>query len=258
MRLRALLAPAAVALAAGGALLATAGTETCRAQGASSPDVEARLGCGSGPSATACAAGAGFVRAAAVPKGRRVRLRFTRRVRRGATIDVFQSSAGGRVLGNRRVARFTKRKRSFTWSGRGARDGYLFVRFRVPAAGGTDVRRTVLARRGGRFHRRPAFYRRAGCATLSQFKLRRPVFGGHGRRALGIAYRVAVPARVSLVVRRGHKVVRRFKTRSVRPGRTVRLKLGARKLRRGRYRVQATVTPQRGVTTRASLFAQRL
>ena len=162
MKLRAILAPAAVALAAGGALLATAGTEECRAQGASSTDVEARLGCGSGPSATACAADAGFVRASAVPAGRRVRLRFTRRVRRGATIDVFQSSIGGRVVRNRRVARFTKRKRSFTWSGRGARDGYLFVRFRVPAAGGTDVRRAVLVRRGGHFHRRPAFYRRAG------------------------------------------------------------------------------------------------
>ena len=258
MTLRAILAPAVVALAAGGALLATAGTEECRAQGASSTDVEARLGCGSGPSATACAADAGFVRAAAVPAGRRVRLRFTRRVRRGATIDVFQSSIGGRVLRNRRVARFTKRKRSFTWSGRGARDGYLFVRFRVPAAGGTDVRRSVLIRRHGRFRRGPSFYRRASCATLAQFKLERPVFGGRRTRALGIAYRVATRSRVSVVVRRGRRVVRRFRARTQRPGRTVRLRLGARKLRRGRYRVRITVRPERGVATRASLFAQRI
>jgi hypothetical protein len=254
--LRAILPPVVVALAAGGVLLATTGPQECAAQGASSRDVEARVGCGGGP--TACAADAGFARASAIPAGRRVRLRFTRRVRRAVTVEVFQSSIGGRVLGNRRIARFTRRKRSFTWDGRGARDGYLFVRFRVRAAGGTDVRRSVLARRGGRFHRRPAFYRRASCATLSQFKLRQPVFGGRGQRALGIAYRVSVPARVGVVVRRGKRVVRRFRARGVRPGRTVRLRLGSAKLRRGRYRVQATVTPQRGVATRASLSAQRL
>jgi hypothetical protein len=255
--LRALIPPAVAALAVGGALLATGGTEECAAQGAGNGDVEARLGCpGGGPSA--CAANAGFVRAAAVPAGRRVRLRFTRRVKRGATVEVFQSSIRGRILGNHRVARFTRRKRSFTWRGRGARDGYLFVRFRVPAAGGTDVRRSVLIRRGGRFRRGPSFYRRASCATLAQFKLERPVFGGRRGRALGIAYRVATRSRVAVVVRRGRKVVRRFPTRSQRPRRTVRLRLGARKLPRGRYRVLITVRPERGVATRASLFAQRL
>ena len=255
MRLRSAVAPAVVALAAGGAWLGFAGTDECRAQ-AGGGDVEARLGCSGAP--TACAANAGFARAAAVPAGRRVRLRFTRRVKTGATVEVFQSSAGGRILGERRIARFTKRKRSFTWDGRRARDGYLFVRFRVRAAGGTDVRRSVLVRRGGRFARRPAFYRRASCATLKQFKLERPVFGGRRNRSLGIAYRVATRSRVSVVVRRGKKVVRRFRTRTQRPGRTVRLRLASKKLRRGRHRVQITVRPERGVTTRASLFAQRL
>ena len=258
MRLRAAIAPAVVALAAGGAFLATGGTDECRAQGAGTADVEARLGCDGAPSATACAANAGFTRAAAVPAGRRVRLRFTRRVKRGVTVDVFQSSTGRRILGNRRIAHFTKHKRSFAWSGKRARDGYLFVRFRVRAGGGTDVRRTVLHRRGGRFKRRPAFYRRASCATLKQFKLERPVFGGSRNRALGIAYRVATRSRVTVVVRRGKKVVRRFRTRTERPGETVRLRLASEKLRRGRHRVQITVRPDRGVTTRASLYAQRL
>jgi hypothetical protein len=155
VRLHAAIAPAVVALAAGGAYLASAGTDECAAQGASSADVEARLGCNGAPNATACAADAGFARAAAVPAGKRVRLRFTRRVKRGATIDVFQSSTGGRILGNRRIAHFTNRKRSFTWNGKRARDGYLFVRFRVRAGVGTDVRRSVLVRRNGRFKRRP-------------------------------------------------------------------------------------------------------
>lgn len=247
-----------LALAAGGAFLATAGTDECAAQGAGSAEVEARLGCSGSPSATACAANAGFARAAAVPTGRRVRLRFTRRVRRGVTVEVFQSSARSRILGERRIARFTNRKRSFTWNGRRARDGYLFVRFRVRAAGGTDIRRSVLVRHHGRFRRAPAFYRRASCATLTQFKLERPVFGGSRNSALGIAYRVATRSRVTVVLRRGKKVVRRFRARTQRPGRTVRLRLSSRKLRRGRHRVQITVQPERGVTTRASLYAQRL
>jgi hypothetical protein len=240
-----------VAVAAGGSWLAFGGTDECRAQGGG--DVEARPGCASS-STTACAASAGFVRAAAVPAGRLVRLRFTRKLRRPVTVEVFQASIGRRILGNRRIARFTGRKRSFTWNGRRARDGYLFVRFRV----GKDVRRSVLRRKGGRFFRGKGFYRRASCATLAQFKLERPVFGGPRNRALGIAYRVGTRARVSVVVRRGKRVVRRFRARSERPGETVRLRLASEKLRRGRHRVTITVRPERGVTRRASLYAQRL
>jgi len=241
-----------IALAAGGAWLASGGTDECRAQSGGG-DVEPRAGCAGG-SATACAANAGFVRAAAVPRGRRVRFRFTRRVKRPVTVEVFQSSTGRRIVGNRRIARFTRKSRSFTWNGRRARDGYLFARFRV----GKDVRRSVLVRRNGRFKRGRSFYRRASCATLAQFKLERPVFGGPRNRALGIAYRVAVRSRVSVVVRRGRKVVRRFRTRTERPRETVRLRLASEKLRRGRHRVTITVRPERGVATRASLYAQRL
>jgi hypothetical protein len=241
-----------VALVAGGAWLAFGGTDECRAQGGSG-DVEARPGCAS-PSTRACAATAGFGRAAAVPQGRNERFRFTRKLRRPVTVDVFQSSIGRRVLGNRRIARFTRRTRSFTWTGRRARDGVLFVRFRL----GKDVRRSVLKRSGGRFRRGKGFYRRASCATLVQFKLERPVFGGRTNRALGIAYRVGTRARVTVVVRRGKRVVRRFRARSEQPGETVRLRLASEKLKRGRHRVTITVRPERGVTTRASLSAQRL
>jgi hypothetical protein len=240
-----------IALVAGGAWLAFGSTDECRAQAGGG--VEARPGCAS-PSTRACAATAGFVRAAAVPQGRRVRMRFTRKVRRPVTVEVFQSSIGRRILGNRRIARSTRKTKGFVWNGRRARDGYLFVRFRS----GKDVRRTTLRRKDGRFRRAKSFYRRASCATLAQFKLERPVFGGRTNRSLGIAYRVGTRARVSVVVRRGKKVVRRFRTRSERPGETVRLRLAGEKLRRGRHRVTITVRPQRGVTTRASLSAQRL
>jgi hypothetical protein len=242
-----------VALAAGGAWLAFAGTDECRAQGAGG-DVEPRAACSGGASLGLCRSDAGFVRGAVVPTGRRVRLRFTRRARRPVTVEVFQASIGRRILGNRRIARFNKRSRSFTWNGKRARDGYLFVRFRS----GADVRRSVLRRRDGRVKQQPAFYRRSSCLTLALFKLERPVFGGRTNRALKLAYRVSTRARVGVVVLRGRKVVRRFRARAERPGETVRRRLASEKLRRGRYRVQVTVRPERGVTTRATLTAQRL
>ena len=106
--------------------------------------------------ATACAARAGFTSAQVRPHGRRLRLGFGRHVRSRATIDVFQSSVGRRVVNNKRVAHFSGRRRSFTWNGRGARDGILFVRFRIKVAKGvTDVRRITRAPQRRCLHARP-------------------------------------------------------------------------------------------------------
>ena len=89
---------------------------------------------------------------ARAPRALRV---LTRACRGRATVEVFQASVGRRVVGNRRIARFTGRRRSFTWSGRRARNGLLFARFRVRVARGvTDVRRVTLRRSHGRFRAR--------------------------------------------------------------------------------------------------------
>ena len=267
--MRAALPAVAVALTvAAGVALAGNGPEECLAQGATAdPDVESRISCpGAAPTtppvaqnSRACAATAGFARASASPSGRRVRVRFTRTVSRPVTVDVFQSSIGKRILGNRRIARFTRRSRSFTYSGRGARNGFLFVRFRVALPKGSDVRRVVLERRNGRFVRRPDFYRRGSCGTLTQFKLERPAFGGRTNRALDIAYRLSERARVSVVVIRGARTVKRYTTRTDRSNQTFRLRLASEKLRRGRYTVRITATPSAGgKATVARLFAQRL
>ena len=109
------------------------------------------------------------------------------------------------------MARFTKRTKSFTWNGKGKRvtDGYYFVRFRL----GDDTRRVTLRRSGGRFTRVGDFYRRATCDLVPSFKLSRPVFGGTVERSLGISYRTAKAAQVTVTVLRGSKVVKRFPLR---------------------------------------------
>ena len=63
-----------------------------------------------------CTGDAGFRSVSATPRGKRVRLGFTRARAGKVKIEVFQVSQGRRILEERRVARFTK---PATWSGRG-------------------------------------------------------------------------------------------------------------------------------------------
>jgi hypothetical protein len=206
-----------------------------------------------------CAAVRTSLRSVAVrPAGRGLRFAFTRRVNRPVTIDVFQASKGRRVIGELRLFRVVARSSPARWSGRRARDGFLYVRFRVRDEGGRlDTRRVALQRRRGRFVVRPAFYRATSCATLTSFKLERPVFGGRGARSLGIAFRLARRGRVTVEVRRAGRLVRRFATRTRRANVTHRLRLSPRRLRRGRYEVRLRYSGDRG-TVRSSLYAQRV
>ena len=210
-------------------------------------------------SATACASSLGFARATAKPRGRGLAFNFTRRARNPVKIDVFRTTTGRRVTGERRVARFDRRARSFRWNGRGrrVRDGYYVVRFAVRAANGkTDFRRVALRRANGRFRALPAFFRGKQCTLVQTFKLERPVFGGTKRRGLGIAFRLSRLARVTVTVTRRGKVVKRF-TRRANANRTYRMKLGAKGRRRGVYRV--TLRAKRpGAASTATLSSRKL
>jgi Bacterial pre-peptidase C-terminal domain len=219
-------------------------------------------GGGTGP--VACTASRGFRSASASGAGRSVRFAFARRERNPVQVDVFQQSRGRRVLGERLVARFSNRSRSFTWNGRGNRgrrltDGVYFARLRIRYANRRlrDFRRTTLARSGGRWTKRPQFYKAASCGLLRSYKLTRPVFGGTGRRSLGIAYRLARRGRVTVDVLRGSRRVLRFAARSRRANRTYRVTLKATGRPRGDYRVRIAVRSGRA-TVRSVLVSRRL
>jgi hypothetical protein len=209
----------------------------------------------------ACARAAGFRRAGARPRGRGLRVRLSRRVRRPVTVSVLRHSAGRRVLRRtKRVARFRGRTRSFTWRARGTGRGYYTVRLRMRLGGGrVDERRIVLERRRGRFVRRPASVRRPDCRLLSAFRLGAPVFGGTGARRLAVRYRLVPSARVRVDVLRGRRVVRRLaRSRRAPAGRTRRLALRPRGLARGTYRVRLTIRRAGATPRRVSLRARRL
>ena len=177
---------------------------------------------------------------------------------RGARrIDVFQHSAGGRVLGERLVARFTRPTR---WSGRAnrrgraVRDGVLSVRF----SNGRESRRFALLRRGGRFVVRPAHDAQRPCSLLKQVKVERPAFGGARNRAVGIAVRTSADTTVTVRVTRGSRVVRTFRARPVPAGRLVRFRFDAEGRRRGEYRVRVTAAGPGGLTDAVTVATRRV
>ena len=130
----------------------------------------------------ACASTAGFRRATVRPRGRGLRVAFSRALRRKVTVDVLRHSRGRRVLGARRVKRFAGRARSFTWDGRGRRAGRGLLH--GAAAHAPPRRRRGRAARRARARaagaspcaRRPCAAPRAGCSRASCSA--RPVFGG--------------------------------------------------------------------------------
>jgi choice-of-anchor B domain-containing protein len=232
--------------------------------GSSTPATASRATAPSTAATAPCATAAAFRSADVRPRGRRVRMAFSRGARRPVQVDVFQSSIGRRVIGERLVARYTGRSSSFTWNGRANRegrkvtDGYYFVRFRMRNANGRlDVRRDTLRRVKGRWSERRAFHRRDSCGLIRTAKLTRPVFGGRTQRAVFASYRLDASARVTVDVMRGSRLVRRYTTRSRDANRTYRVRFDAEGRPRGDYRFRISAVRDGKRTTRV-LVTRRL
>ncbi|CAA9472896.1 MAG: hypothetical protein AVDCRST_MAG85-80 [uncultured Solirubrobacteraceae bacterium] len=256
----------ALAVAAGITLSAFAGAGPACAQ-----DVPPRLACPAGqaappqatvvnrPTAPSCSV-ANLLRSASVrPAGRGLTVSVRRRRASRVTVSVFQTASTRAVLGERLVFRTTARQSAVRWAGRRqARratpsDGVFFVRVSARAGSAVDTRRFALRRTRGRFTVLRTFARRDGCADLRSFKVERPAFGGRGSRAVGVSFRIARDARVTVELRRGGRTVRRLTRSARRAGVLHRLRIAPERLPRGRYEVRL-----RFGTTTASLFVERI
>jgi hypothetical protein len=206
------------------------------------------------------------IRSATVRRqGRRLGFAFSAET--PVTIDLFQFSRRGRVMGARLVRRFRNVQGTVRWNGRdrnGRRltDGHYVVRFAARTSAGTpDERRIALVRRNGRFTRLPGYERQDQCGLLRRFKLFRPVFGGRTNRPLAIGFRLGSDARASIVVRRtGGRVVKRFAEQRFRGGVVHRKRINvrlARRLGRGPYTVTIIVRDGQRIIT-SSLRATRV
>jgi len=247
------LAATGVAAATAIALVSTGAVDApgcAEAQAQTTQSVEGRLDCRS-----ACLATAAIPAASARRRGAGLRLAFRRRDAGRVRVDILRAASGRRVTPMQRVVSFGARRRGLTWSGRvrgrAAPDGIYVARFRAEG----ETRRVALRRSRGRFARQRDYIRSKSCDSLSAFGLSSPAFGGRSRRPLRIAYRLSQPARVSVAVRRGRRIVKRFRARRRAPGRAFKLRLPAG--RPGTYRV-TLVAKGTTSTVRATLGARGL
>lgn len=202
------------------------------------------------PVGGACLKRRAFASVGTTPKGRAVTVRVVPRDGARVSVDLLRVGSERRpVRPAVRVRSFGRRTRSFTFTDARLRDGWYVLRFRGLEADGTRaVRRLALRRLGGRFHRVHAIERRRACGALSTVTAGSPVFGG--RRPFAITLRLTERARVSLEVRRGGKLVRRARARTLGPGlHTVRF--AVRGLRRGDHDVAVKVAGTRTLRLRA-------
>jgi hypothetical protein len=235
--------------------------------GHSSRDIRlhGEIGQGGAHCATVCAVASGFRRVSTRPRRHGLRVAFSRRLARPATVSVYQQASGRDVRRRSRlVARFDRRSRSFTWngranlSGRQVGDGFLFARFRMPGLSGLpDTRRVALRRAQGRFFVRPAFQRRDSCGLVRAYRLSGPAFGGRRGRPLGVAYRLARRARVWLALYRGGRLVKRVRARTRGAGHVFRVRFRSARLGRADYRVQLVAHSGRQ-RVRSTLVSRRL
>lgn len=256
---------AAVILVAAAAVGVTAmagpAAQDCRAQAGGSGAVEPRLACPgvASKAPAACASAAGFRRVSATPRARGVRFAFSRTGGRPVTVELFQVSIGSRIVGNRRVARVSAARSGGAFAGRRLRDGYFFARFTtVGTDGRKDVRRVALRRLRGRFASRSEFDRRERCGLIQSSRLARPVFGGGSSRGLELSYRLSSASRVTVTLRRGTRVVRRFARGTQGAGRTHRLRLPSSRIPRGDVVVELRAAPKAGGAVTRRLLARRL
>jgi hypothetical protein len=184
-----------------------------------------------------CAKTSAFQRVSVRPRKGGLSFSWLHRGSGGVTVDLFQQSAGRRIIGERRVRAFGKRAKGFRFSGK-VQDGIYFARLRVrTTSGATDTRRVALLRRAGRWRLRPAFDSRTTCGLVDSFKLTRPVFGGRSNAALFASFRLGESAKVIVELRRGAKLVQRLKQRAYAPNRTHRVRFKRFAGGRGDYRV---------------------
>jgi hypothetical protein len=116
-------------------------------------------------------------------------------------------------------------------------DGVYVARLVSKVGRKTDTRRIALRRSKGRFSVRPAYERTTSCGLARSFKASRPAMNS---RSLGLSYKLAVKSRVSIVVLRGKKVVRRYKSVTRSANRTYKTKISGRKLPKGELRIVLT------------------
>jgi photosystem II stability/assembly factor-like uncharacterized protein len=206
----------------------------------------------------ACTAGAGFAHFTARPRGHGLRVNAIARRGGSTRVNVYRYFVGRHTRARRRVSTFADPTQAISLKARGLQDGWYAVQATSKQPGtAAVVRSDTFHLVHGRFLRRADFYGRGGCGDLRAFHLSSPVFGGGSKRSLVVSYRVGRAGAVSVVLFRGRKVVRRFRTVRAKAGRTYRLHISPRHLRVATYTVRVKLARPGGAVAR-TLVSRRL
>ena len=201
----------------------------------------------------------GGLRAASVRiSGGRIKVGFSRGVRRSVGLAVLRVSDERNPRNPLRLVSVRRTRRVALRPVGSLPDGAYVVRLRIRAANGrVDERQFPFRVRRGAMRREPLFARADRCDPLERFELDSPVFGGRRRKPLRISYQLDRDAKVALTVKRGRRTVKRAVRRRARGARVYRVRVPGR-VRRGRYRVTISARTVSGERVRASLNARRL
>ena len=183
-------------------------------------------------SQSACAVTAGFRSASAKGRGHGLSIAFSSGG--PVDVDVVQVSKRRTPIADKRRAHFAKRSRGFSWSGRGASDGYFVLKL----TRGADVRRIGLRRAHGKFRTLGLTFDYKSCGPIAGATLARPVFGGPKGKAAGLALALSQNADVSVDVLYKGKRVRHMTQPGAKAGKTYKFGIGAGKLKLGDYAVK--------------------
>jgi photosystem II stability/assembly factor-like uncharacterized protein len=207
---------------------------------------------------TACLARAGFAHFTAKEAKKGLRVRAITKRKGSVSVNVFRYSIGDRVTRPTRVASFRNPRGTLAFGARGLPDGWYAVQGTAHVTGArTVVRSDTFHRIHGHFLRRADFYGKARCGDLASFHLSSPVFGGTSGRALAASYGVGRAGSVSVVLFKGRKVIRRFRSVQAKPGKTYRLRIAAKGLATGAYTLRAKLSRPGGGDT-STLLSRRL
>ena len=204
------------------------------------------------PARAACLARAGFAHFTATAAKHGLRVRAITKRSGSVSVNVLRYSIGDRVTRPTRVASFRNPRRTLAFGAGGLPDGWYAVQATAHVTGArTVVRSDTFHRIHGHFLRRADFYGKARCGDLASFHLSSPVFGGPSGSALTASYRVGRAGSVSVVLFKGRKVIRRFRSVQAKPGQTYSLRIAPSGLSAGAYTVRAEI--KEGVVSLASL-----
>jgi photosystem II stability/assembly factor-like uncharacterized protein len=209
---------------------------------------------------TACLAGAGFTHfiARAAKHGRGLKVQAISKTRGTVRVNVYRYSVGNRVTRRTRVRTFRNPRKALSLSAKHLRNGWYAVQASASSPGVTAITRSdTFHVAHGTFFRRADFYGKARCGDLSAFHLSSPVFGGTTRRSLTATYRVGRAGNVSVVLFKGRKVIKRFRTVHAVTGKTYRVHIRPRGLKVGAYTVRVKLSRTGGGDTR-TLLSRRL